>query len=97
MIVRADLAHGLQVAQATHAAGESVPEHLAPLPTGTIAVALHARDEAHLRAVCQQLCAAGISHRLIVEDNGQAMAIGIKPTRDRSQVRKVVSALPLVR
>jgi hypothetical protein len=47
------------------------------------------------------LALAQLDHKLIVENDGpwadQAMAIGVKPTTDRAAVRKVVSALPLVR
>jgi hypothetical protein len=94
VIVRADLPHGSQVAQAVHAAGETTP---ARLPSGTIAVALAARDQAHLLEVAAALARAGITHKVIVESDGQAMALGIEPTRDRARVRKEVSNLPLVR
>jgi hypothetical protein len=94
VIVRADLPHGSQVAQTIHAAGESTPQRCTP---GTIAVALHARDEVHLRALANKLALAGIPHCVIEECDGEAMAIGIEPTTDRAAVRKVVSALPLVR
>ena len=94
VIVRADLPHGAQVAQTIHAAGESTPQRCTP---GTIAVALHARDEVHLRAVAAKLSLAGIPHCVVEECNGEAMSIGIEPTTDRAAVRKVVSALPLVR
>lgn len=60
-------------------------------------MALHARDEAHLRAVAAKLEAAGIRHRLIIEADGRAMALGCTPTRDRASIRKVVSGLPLVK
>lgn len=100
IIVRADLPIGSQVAQSIHAAGESsVPK---PEP-GCIAVALHARDEAHLRAVSDRLAAAGIQHHHVVESAddpkyaGQLMAIGVRPTTDRAAIRKVTSDLPLVK
>lgn len=90
-IVRADLPLGLQLAQTVHAAGESAT----PLPRpGTHAVALHARDEAHLREVAARLDARGIRHHRVLEDDGQLMAIGIPPTTDRDPIRKALSSLP---
>ena len=94
VIVRADIPVGSQVAQVTHAAGESAEPRPAP---GTIAVALHARDESHLAAIADKLDAAGIRIARVVEDDGHLMAIGVHPTRDRAAVRKVLSSLPLVR
>lgn len=94
MIVRGDLPHGSQVAQAIHAAGESTPGRV---PKNTIAVALSARDQAHLLEIDAQLTQSGIIHVLIVECDGEPMAIGCEPTRDRQSIRKVVSSLPLVR
>jgi hypothetical protein len=98
VIVRADLPRGVQLANAVHAAGESAQ---GPIPRGTIAVALAADDDFHLRRLADRLAARGIAHRLIVEADGdyagQAMAIGITPTTDRAAVGKVVSSLRLVR
>ena len=58
-------------------------------------------DEAALRRVADALGAASLTHKLVVEDAGpfagQAMAIGICPSTDRSAIRKVTSALPLVK
>ena len=99
-VVRADLPIGSQVANILHAGGESA----SPRPTpGCIAVALHARDEAHLKEIAQRLFDAGIEHHCVFESDddvkypGQMMAIGLYPTRDRDKVRKVLSSLPLVR
>lgn len=94
VVVRADLAHGAQLAQVVHAAGESARIRVEP---GTIAVALHARDEAHLRDVAARLGAARIPHHVVEECDGEAMAIGVEPTTDRAAVRKVLSSLPLAR
>ena len=95
MIVRSDLTHGQQVAQTIHAVGES---HRGIVhPPGTIAVALAARDEAHLRELYAMLCEVGLSPSLIEECDGEAMSIGIPPTNDRKSVRRWVSQLPLVR
>ena len=94
MIVRGDLPHGSQVAQAIHAAGESAPGRV---PKNTVAVALAARDQTHLLEIHASLSNAGITHVLIVECDGEPMAIGCDPTRDRQSIRKVVSSLPLVR
>jgi len=94
VIVRQDIPLGSQVAQSVHAAGESADPRPEP---GTIAVALHARDEDHLLAIAAALDRAGIRHCHVVEDDGQLMAIGVNPTRDRAAVRKVLSSLPLVK
>lgn len=92
-VVRADITLGQQFAQLLHAAGESAG---GPLPEETIAVALHARDEAHLREIAAQLTTAGVAHHLVVECDGQAMALGCVPTTDRARLRRVTSMLPLM-
>ncbi len=94
VIVRSDIPIGNQVAQVAHAAGESASPKPAP---GTIAVALHARDEDHLLSISAALDRAGIPHVHVIEDDGRLMAIGVNPTRDRVSVRKVLSSLPLVK
>lgn len=64
-------------------------------------VALVVPDEGSLRRIAEALGEHSLTHQLIVEDAGpfagQAMSLGIKPTTDRAAVRKVCSALPLVR
>lgn len=67
------------------------------VPKNTIAVALAARDQAHLLGIDALLTKAGIDHVLICECDGEPMAIGCEPTRDRQAIRKVVSSLPLVK
>lgn len=98
IIVRADLPIGSQVAQVIHAAGESASPKPEP---GAIAVALHAKDEHHLLEIASALAHARIPHHLVVEADApyadQYMAIGVHPTTDRLAVRKVLSALPLVK
>lgn len=93
-IIRADLTLGQQLAQSIHAAGESAPQGTIP---GTIAIALHARDEKHLTEIAASLAEAGISHHIIEECDGEKMAIGCAPTTDRALMRKVLSRLPLAR
>lgn len=94
-LVRQDLPHGTQVAQVAHAASEASGH------PPTIVVALAVPDEAALRRFAEVLGAASLPHELIVEDAGpyagQAMAIGLHPTADRAAIRKVTSALPLVK
>ena len=92
VIVRADLSHGSQVAQTIHAAGESTPARTKP---GTIAVALHARDQDHLVEIADALACANIPFHVVEECDGEKMAIGVEPTTDRKKVRKVLSSLPL--
>jgi hypothetical protein len=83
--------------QVVHAAGESSP---GDLPDGTFAVVLGAEDERALLTVADRLSAAGVGHVLIRESDspfcGQAMAIGVRPGR-RSQLKKYLSSLPLLR
>ena len=99
--MRSDLPHGVQVAQTAHAAGESVSESQAPLPDGTIVVALGVPNEEALLRIAQALGAESQTYKLIMESDGpyagQAMALGVRPTRDRAAVRKAVSSLPLVK
>lgn len=94
-LVHGDLPHGTQVAQTAHAASEA-----SGYPP-TIVVALVVPDELALRRIADALGERSLTHKLIVEDAGpyagQAMALGIEPSADRTAIRKVVSALPLVR
>ncbi|HEU5118664.1 MAG TPA: hypothetical protein VFT74_18870 [Isosphaeraceae bacterium] len=97
VIVREDLPTGVQFAQTIHAAGESCE---GPLPSGTYAYALGARDEQHLLDIAQRLWDAEIPHTVINEPDepylGDAMAIGIWPTADKDRIRRVTSDLPLL-
>lgn len=84
-------------AQLIHAAGESSP---GGLPEGTHAIALAARDSAHLDEIAQRLINAGVAVTRIIEDwppfNGELLALGIAPS-PRSSLRRLLSSLPLVR
>jgi hypothetical protein len=64
-------------------------------------VILAVSGEAALKELASKMATAGIEHRLVDEPDapwdGQAMAIGCSLLRDRSQVRKVVSQLPILR
>ena len=66
-------------------------------PPGTVAVALAARDQAHLLELRDVLVRSGLPHVLIAECDGEPMAIGLEPTRDRTAVRRVLSSVPLVK
>lgn len=94
-IVRGDLPPGVQVAQTAHAASEASGH------PPTIVVALMVPDEASLRRVAEALGENSLTYKLITEEDGpyagQAMAVGIAPSTDRKAIRKVTSALPLVR
>jgi len=96
VIVRDDLPKGVLAAHILHAAGES-----GQAPAGSIAVALAVPSEADLLRAAARLDARGIAYVLIRENagpfDGQATAIGIPPTTDRSAIRRATSALPLVR
>jgi hypothetical protein len=94
VIVRKDLSVGQIVAQSIHAAGESTPGRV---PKNTVAVALAARDQAHLLERAERLTRAGIPYVLITECDGEPMAIGIEPMRDRDRIRKETSDLALIK
>lgn len=91
-ITRSDLYGGPKAAQLIHAAGES---STGSLPPNTRAIALTARDEDHLRTVETKLKDANIPHHAVWED-GVLFAIGIVPTDDLKEIRRVTSNLPLV-
>ncbi|RKZ02831.1 hypothetical protein DRQ25_18275 [Candidatus Fermentibacteria bacterium] len=86
----------MKVAQAVHAAGESVG-----VPSGTIAVALEADDESELHGLATKLAELGVAHVQVVEGEGeyegQIMAIGVRPTSDLQSIRKVTGSMPLVK
>jgi hypothetical protein len=95
-VIRCDLPRGVQAAQVAHAAGA-----FGPHPPETHVVILAVPDESTLKALSTKMAAAGLPHKLVDEPDepwgGQAMAIGCSLTSDRTQVRKVVSQLPLLR
>jgi hypothetical protein len=66
-----------------------------------VVVALAVPDEAALRRVAEALGKESLTYKLIEEDYGpfagQAMALGVHPMESREAIRKVVSALPLVK
>lgn len=83
-------------AQVVHAAGESIRQKL---PPHTNAVVLSVPDEQALRDTHEKL--KDIDHELIVEIDepftGQATAIGLAPVSDRTEAKKVLSGLPLLK
>jgi peptidyl-tRNA hydrolase len=97
-VIRQDLPRGVLAAQLIHAAGES---SRGILPPHTFAVALAAKDEAHLESLEQALRRLDIPHRAIREPdppwNGALMAIGIVPVADRGTVKRVTGSLKLLR
>jgi hypothetical protein len=97
-VVRQDLPRGVLAAQLIHAAGES---SRAVLPPHTFAVALAAKDEAHLESLEMALRRSNIPHCAIREPdppwNGALMAIGIVPVADRSTVKPITGSLKLLR
>jgi hypothetical protein len=98
VIVREDLPRGVLAAQLIHAAGESSP---GDLPTHTFAVALAARDQAHLELLEQKLLERQIPHHAIREPdapwNNALLAIGIVPVSDRAIVKPVTRSLALLK
>lgn len=95
-VIRADLPHGLQVAENTHAAGESA--RLAQnLPADTHAVALQVPTEAALLELGQALDSFQIPHVKIYENDApyenQLMAIGVVPAPRTPQLRKLTARL----
>jgi len=97
-ILRRDLPLGVFAAQLIHAAGESAG---GDLPNNTFAVALGARDEAHLEFIEAKLRRLSIPHHAIREPddpwNGALMAIGLVPVADRKTTKKVTKGLPLIK
>lgn len=95
VIVR-KLPAGTMLAQTAHAVGESAD---GPVPPGTIAVVLEVDTERELLDLAQQLWDGEIPHVVIYEPdrpwNGQAMAIGIWPTRDRERIKTFTGHLRL--
>lgn len=85
------------IAQAIHAAGESSPGNL---ESGTHAIALAARDSAHLAEIALKLTNADLPFVRVVEDSppyrGELLAIGVQPG-PRHVVGRPLSDLPLVR
>lgn len=93
VIVRRDLPIGLMVAQVVHAAGESSNK----MPEGAHAVVLGVDSERELRDVSKKLTEFSVRHSRIVDEDHQLTAIGCEPLRDRTQIRRVVSSVPLFR
>lgn len=97
VIVR-PLPSGVKLAQAVHAAAESVRF---PVVSGTYAYVLEVEDERELLDLSTKMTAEGIQHKLICEPDepycGQAMAIGCEPTRDVTKIRRLTRHLKLAR
>lgn len=97
VIVRSDLARGVQAAQIVHAAGESSPGNL---PEGTHAIVLAVPGELELESVATRLKAAGIQFVRIEEPDapfhGALMALGLRPAR-KEVLRRALSSLPLLK
>lgn len=97
IVVRQDLPRGVIAAQVAHAAGAGSGRH----PPNTYVVVLSVPTETHLRNVYRELENRDIPATLVEESDlpyeGQATAIGIDLIRDRTELRKVVSNLPLYR
>lgn len=109
VIVRRDLPLGVMAAHLIHAAGESGAEwgHLySPLglPDNTIAVALEATDEPHLKDIRVYLQGQGLHEGIdiftIIESGGtfegQFMAVGLLPMK-RDKIGPIVSQLSILR
>jgi Peptidyl-tRNA hydrolase PTH2 len=106
VIVRKDLPWGVQLAQVTHAAGESAAAaalHGVVAAPGTTAVVLHVENEAALMALADRLRQAGHRvHEVRESDDdhhyaSQLMAIAVEPIEDRAAMRRLTSSLPLAR
>ncbi len=91
VIVRGDLPAGIQLAYAVHAAGESPRE---PVPSGTRAIVLAAKDEGHLRVLCGAFRASGVPHTAI-EEEGERYSVGLEPQECEGDARTLTRSLPL--
>lgn len=90
---------GVIAVHAAHAAGEACFDGPAPGDTRVVALVANSSDE--LRAVAEELTAAGLRHALIVETDGlragQATALGLPPVYDRATVRKYLDRFKVLR
>lgn len=94
--MRKDLPSWGQVcSQLVHASNESISS---PVPSGTRAVVLAAKNENHLLKIEQKLIELKIPHKSIREpDLGNSLtAIGLEPVEDRNYVRPVTKKLRLL-
>ena len=92
--MRSDLPLGVLVAQAVHAAAESVQG----TEPGTHVVVLSVPDEYALLKIEQKLLQHDVRHITFREPDmgGQATAVGLFPVRDRTEARKLLGKLPLL-
>ena len=97
IVVRGDLPKGCIVAQAVHAAAESVN---GPVPGDTHAVVLQADNESELLMTAGDLAAACVPHKVIIETDGgfagQAMALGVRPS-EKSAIAPLLKHLKVYR
>lgn len=88
----------MQLAQCTHAAGESVKTLVPPT---THAVVLHCASEQDLLALEQRLKDNGFSFAAIREPdepwNGQLMAIGVTPQLRTKELKKLMQGFKLAK
>jgi hypothetical protein len=98
VVVRQDVPLGVQLAQVTHAAGESSPG--CTLPKNTHAVVLHATEE-QLLALEIRLHAAGLDFSAIREPdapfNGAITAIGLAPQPRTQALKRLMSGFKLAK
>lgn len=82
------------MAMCVHAAGESSPGNLS---SGTFAIALAARDEAHLKEIATRLETNKVPHVLIYEPdqpwNNSLMSVGVAPAL-KNDLRRYLSDIP---
>jgi hypothetical protein len=99
ILVREDLPYPVQMVNVAHAAGESIID--APIPSTTIAVILHVKDEAHLFEYADLIKNKDFPHVIIREPdepyNNAAMSIGLQPNDRRNALRKLFYHLNLVK
>lgn len=91
IIIREDLSIGQIGAQIAHAAGET-----GPAVPGTHAVVLSVRNERELEEVSARLYRIEVEHHLVIEENGEMMAIGLYPTKNRDRFKVVTDKLSLL-
>lgn len=98
ILIRGDIPFGVQMVNVAHAAGESIVE--APIPSTTVAVLLHVKDEAQLLEYEEEIKRKGLEYVLIREPdepyNNAAMSLGLRPSDRRNMLRKVFYHLNLV-
>lgn len=94
LVVRDDLPYTMQAIHLAHAADESVPAALAPLPSTTRHAHFHVSNTAELLALAERVRAAGFAVMVITEPDGPEygrgeVSFGVEPSTRHNRLRKL--------